>query len=321
YAGHGVQSGGENYLIPVDAVIPSEAFLKSKALPVQAALDEIQQAGNSLNVVILDACRDNPFSWARGGGRGLSVVGYQPPGSIIVYATSAGRTAADGTGRNGLFTSHLLNHLKTPGLSVRELFDRVCESVQTASNNAQIPAIYSQYFRTAYLGRAPAVVTPVPAPTPTPAPRPAPTPAPRPTPAPTPAPTQINLRKVEGVLNNASNILINSLPNNARIVVLNLYSGDRSASEFIINELMSKLVQSRKFRVVDRANVDQVRNEIGFQLNDDVDSNSAVSIGNLLGATIIITGRISGSGSTQRLVLTALDVKTVSIIAGTSADF
>jgi uncharacterized caspase-like protein len=105
YAGHGVQVSGENYLIPVDADIPSASFLRTKALHMQAVLDEMQGAGNGLNMVVLDACRDNPFPWARGGSRGLAVTGVQPPGSIIVYATSAGSTAADGTGRNGLFTT------------------------------------------------------------------------------------------------------------------------------------------------------------------------------------------------------------------------
>ncbi|MDR1901941.1 MAG: caspase family protein, partial [Treponema sp.] len=103
-AGHGVQASGENYLIPADANIASESFLRTKALHMQAVLDELNQAGNALNIVALDACRDNPFSWARSGSRGLQVVGSQPADSIIVYATSAGSTAADGTGRNGLFT-------------------------------------------------------------------------------------------------------------------------------------------------------------------------------------------------------------------------
>jgi hypothetical protein len=68
YAGHGVQSGGVNYLIPVDADIRSESYLRDRAVSVQAMLDEINQAGNELNIVALDACRDNPFSW-RGAGR------------------------------------------------------------------------------------------------------------------------------------------------------------------------------------------------------------------------------------------------------------
>ncbi|MDR2095402.1 MAG: SUMF1/EgtB/PvdO family nonheme iron enzyme [Treponema sp.] len=163
YSGHGVQSQGENFLIPVDADIRREADLAYEALHVQRALDYLQEAGNRLNVVVLDACRDNPFSWARSGGRGLTVTSRQPPGSIVVYATSAGSTASDisegGTGRNGLFTAELLKHLKTPGLEVKEVFNRTGADVSRASGSRQIPAVYSQFFGTAYLGKAPQAVS------------------------------------------------------------------------------------------------------------------------------------------------------------------
>jgi uncharacterized caspase-like protein len=97
FAGHGVQSGGTNFLIPVGTTISAEAFLKTKALSAQTVLELMQGAGNKLNLVILDACRDNPFSWSRSGAsRGLTVVSTQPPGSIVVFATSAGSTAQDG---------------------------------------------------------------------------------------------------------------------------------------------------------------------------------------------------------------------------------
>ncbi|MFP3090643.1 tetratricopeptide repeat protein [Treponema sp. TIM-1] len=191
YAGHAVQSGGENYLIPVDANIQSENFLRQRAVSMQAVLGELNDAGNVLNIVVLDACRDNPFSWNRSGSRGLQVVSDQPADSIIVYATGAGNTADDNpSGRNGLFTSHLLANLKTPGLSVRDLFDKTGADVRRVSGGKQVPAIYSQFFETAYLGNSPAVVVqPTPAPSPTPVPTPAPVqPAPAPTPVPTPDP-------------------------------------------------------------------------------------------------------------------------------------
>jgi formylglycine-generating enzyme required for sulfatase activity len=169
YAGHAVQSGGENYLIPVDANIQSENFLRQKAVSVQAVLGELNDAGNALNIVVLDACRDNPYSWARSGSRGLQVVSNQPADSIIVYATSAGNTADDNpSGRNGLFTSHLLANLKTPGLSVRDLFDKTGADVRQASGGKQIPAVYSQFFDVAYLGTRPSTVVPGPAPRPAP---------------------------------------------------------------------------------------------------------------------------------------------------------
>jgi len=153
YAGHGVQSNGVNYLIPVGANIPTENSLRDRAVSVQWALNELNDAGNELNVVVLDACRDNPFSWARSGSRGLSVISNQPADSIIVYATSAGSTAADGTGRNGLFTSQLLKNITTPGIEISEIFRRTGADVRAASNGQQLPAVYSQFFGTAFLTR------------------------------------------------------------------------------------------------------------------------------------------------------------------------
>ena len=155
YAGHGVQSGGENFLIPVNATIPGENYLRNRALSVQSVLDDLNDARNSLNVVVLDACRDNPFGWSRSGNRGLSIITRQPADSIIVYATSAGQTSSDGEGRNGLFTSQLINNLATPGLEVKEVFNRTGADVAQVSGNRQIPAIYSQFFGTAFLGEIP----------------------------------------------------------------------------------------------------------------------------------------------------------------------
>jgi hypothetical protein len=155
YAGHGVQSGGENFLIPVNANIPGENFLRNRAMSVQQVLDDLNDAKNGLNVVVLDACRDNPFGWSRSGTRGLSTVTRQPADSIIVYATSAGMRASDGDGRNGLFTSQLISNLATPGLEVKEVFNRTGQDVARVSSNIQVPAIYSQFFGTAYLGETP----------------------------------------------------------------------------------------------------------------------------------------------------------------------
>ncbi len=151
YAGHGIQSGGENYLIPVDTRISSESLLKSRAIPLHFVLDSLGEAGNELNVIVLDACRDNPFGWARSGSRGLSVVGAIPPGSIIAYATGAGSVAQDGEDRNGVFTAELLENLRTPGIDIAEVFRRTGASVKEKTSGAQVPAIYSQYFGTVSL--------------------------------------------------------------------------------------------------------------------------------------------------------------------------
>jgi len=155
FAGHGVQSAGANYLIPVDARIPSEAYLKTSALPVQAVLEILQASRNKTNIMVLDACRDNPFSWARSMTRGLTVVGSQPPGSIIAYATGVGNVARDGEGRNGVFTSELLKNLGSPGADILEVFQRTGAGVQAATEGAQTPAIYSQFYGKLYLAGVP----------------------------------------------------------------------------------------------------------------------------------------------------------------------
>jgi len=182
YSGHGVQSNGENYLIPVNASnIQSENLLRQLAVSLQFVLDELGDAGNALNMIVLDACRDNPFSWNRGGSRGLSVLGRAPSGSIVMYATSANSTASDGTGRNGVFTGQFLNNLKTPGLSVFQVFDNTMNDVIKVSGGRQHPELSLRFpgSANAYLGSRPVAsvaVQPAPAviqPTPTPQPAPA----------------------------------------------------------------------------------------------------------------------------------------------------
>jgi hypothetical protein len=172
YAGHGVQSQGQNYLIPADADIKSESFLRERAFNIQLLYDELEQAGNALNIIVLDACRNNPFGWSRSGMRGLTVVSEQPAGSIIVYATSAGQAAADGTGRNGLFTGQLLKNLALD-IEVKELFNRTGLDVLRTSGGEQRPAVHNTFFGQAFLlpGHRdnpvivdPVVVPPVPVP-------------------------------------------------------------------------------------------------------------------------------------------------------------
>jgi formylglycine-generating enzyme required for sulfatase activity len=174
YAGHGIQWQGENYLIPVDANIPESDFLRQRAVSVQTILDMLNKTKNSLNIVILDACRNFPAVWSRSTDRGLAVVNPFTD-SIIMFATGAGKTASDGAGRNGLFTDNLLRNLKTPGIEVKDLFWRTMSDVARASNNEQRPALYTDFAETAYLGAKPSatVVDPKPDPSPSPAPAPA----------------------------------------------------------------------------------------------------------------------------------------------------
>jgi hypothetical protein len=156
YAGHGVQSNGSNFLIPVDVNIQNESQLRTRSVSVQDTLYEMNSAGNDLNVMVLDACRDNPFGWSRSGLRGLAMVSA-PAGSIVVYATSANAAANDGTGKNGLFTGELLKHLPAPGLSVQEIFNKTGQDVTRVSGGRQYPEISVRHFSadSLYLGSPP----------------------------------------------------------------------------------------------------------------------------------------------------------------------
>ena len=105
----------------------------------------INQAGNGLNIFVLDACRNNPFQgFSRSAEKGLSMVDT-PKGSYIVYATKPGSVASDGTGRNGLFTSKLLQYMNTQGLNIEQVFKQVARDVSTESGDAQRPWIASDF--------------------------------------------------------------------------------------------------------------------------------------------------------------------------------
>lgn len=137
FAGHGLQVRGKNYLVPVDAQIDSEASVRAEAVDVDALLDQL--TSSTLNIVILDACRNNPFERRfRGVGGGLAQMDA-PKGTLIAYATSPGKVASDGGGRNGLYTQELLKVLRTPGLEVEKAFKRVRANVARATNDNQIP--------------------------------------------------------------------------------------------------------------------------------------------------------------------------------------
>ena len=145
FAGHGVQSQGNNYLVPVDADILTETDLEYEALSANYVLDYLNESESSFNFIVLDACRDNPYSTFRSTSRGLAVVNA-PKGSIVMYATGAGEVAADGTGRNGTFTESLLNYLGTPGIPVTEMVRMVMGDVSASTDGSQVPAFYSNYF-------------------------------------------------------------------------------------------------------------------------------------------------------------------------------
>ena len=137
YAGHGMQVRGRNYLIPVDAEIGGENSVSSEAVDVDQLLDKLVSA--RLSMVILDACRNNPFELRfRGGGQGLAQINA-PTGTLIAYSTAPGKVAADGKGRNGLYTAELLAAMDTPGIKIEDVFKRVRAGVIDKSQGAQTP--------------------------------------------------------------------------------------------------------------------------------------------------------------------------------------
>ncbi len=138
YAGHGMQVDGRNFLIPVGARIEQEKDVKYKAVDLGQVLDEFEGAQNRLNILILDACRDNPFRGTRGGTRGLAKTDA-PRGTIVAYATAPGSVAADGSGRNGIYTQHLLSVLPRPGMPIEQVFKEVRKQVVSASRGLQTP--------------------------------------------------------------------------------------------------------------------------------------------------------------------------------------
>lgn len=150
YAGHGMQVGGVNYLIPVKADIRQEQDVEFEAVDVNRFLTTLEKARAGLNIVILDACRDNPFSSFRSASRGLAVVrGISE--SIVVYATAPGDVAADGGGVHSPFTAALLKEIKKPVVEVKSLFDVVGYTVSESSSGRQRPWISSSFYRQCYL--------------------------------------------------------------------------------------------------------------------------------------------------------------------------
>jgi len=139
YAGHGVQVDGTNYLIPVDADIRSVPDLEANAFDVGRVLRAMQEAQNDMNIVILDACRNNPLPRTRGIERGLARMNA-PSGAFIAYAAAPGQTAQDGRmGANGVFTGELLKAMAEPGVPLEQMYKRVIAAVKSDTHGGQQP--------------------------------------------------------------------------------------------------------------------------------------------------------------------------------------
>jgi len=141
FAGHGVQVKGSNYLIPVSTSIRSESDVGTQSLSANRVLQAMENSGVKTSIIVLDACRNNPFASASrsmGESGGLARMDA-PTGSIVIYATAPGRTASDGAGENGLFTGHLLQNMQVAGSSIYDIAIATRRAVMAESKGAQVP--------------------------------------------------------------------------------------------------------------------------------------------------------------------------------------
>lgn len=145
YAGHGLQVGGENYIIPVDAHIAKFADIESEAVNLNRITGEMAFAKNDMNIIILDACRNNPFEGDQSGGKGLASTSA-PSGTFIAFATAPGSVAADGSGKNGLYTQELLKAISSSGSEIEDVFKEVRRNVYKLSDKQQTPWENSSIF-------------------------------------------------------------------------------------------------------------------------------------------------------------------------------
>jgi tetratricopeptide (TPR) repeat protein len=176
YAGHGISVAGSNYLIPIKSgYAPAAAdenalrmLAETKLFNAEQVVAEMSAAGGRCNLVILDACRNTPVARdpaTRDASRAGGLTEMKPPaGSLIAFATDAGHTAQDGTGANGLYTGELVQHLRTPGLTIEQVFKRTRAGVMQQSRGTQVPAEYSRLVgEDIYLAGLTAVDPPEPA--------------------------------------------------------------------------------------------------------------------------------------------------------------
>ena len=133
FAGHGVQVNGENYLLPIGVPFRQEKDVEDHAVQANMVMRYMEDAKNRVNIVVLDACRNNPFIKTRSlKSRGLAPMDA-PSGSLIAFSTAPGTEASDGTGKNGLYTKHLMATIKVPGLTIEQVFKRTRDGVEKES--------------------------------------------------------------------------------------------------------------------------------------------------------------------------------------------
>ena len=176
YAGHGLQVKGVNYLPAVDARINVESDVPLNSMNLNELLQRLDDAKAGVRLLLVDACRDNPYSRGyRSTARGLARVEGAPSGTLMHFATRPGGVAGDGTGPNGVYTTELLKHLKTPGLPVEGMLKRVGSGVRQVTGGSQQPWTEGALDGEFYFASGAALVAVAPAPLPLPLPAPAPT--------------------------------------------------------------------------------------------------------------------------------------------------
>lgn len=161
YAGHGMQIKGRNYLIPVGARIEREDEVAYSAIDAQAVLDKMETAGNLTNIMILDACRNNPFLRSSRSAQGGLAQMDAPIGTLLAYATAPGAVASDGSGDNGLYTQHLLTAIGQPNSRVEDVFKQVRANVRRDSQGRQVPWESTSLEGDFYFRGGPAAPAPV----------------------------------------------------------------------------------------------------------------------------------------------------------------
>lgn len=139
YSGHAIQIGGNNRLIPTDGDVRTAEDIDLGSIDIGLVLDQMKSASNKLNIIILDTCRNSPFATTYNGAMpGLAEINA-PMGTIVAYATAPGGVASDGTERNGIYTQELLKNLRTPDITIEEVFKRTGTSVAKLTGGMQIP--------------------------------------------------------------------------------------------------------------------------------------------------------------------------------------
>lgn len=158
YAGHAAEVKDQNYLFPVDIAPKSEIDAVEKCYSLNRLLEQMEIAETRIKIVILDACRNNPFkaSWTRGSGQqGLANMQSSAKGTLIAFAAKPGSTAEDGKGENGTYTLGILNNIATVNLSINDMFTRVTSDVKKATDDKQEPHTVSSLDQIYFLNHNP----------------------------------------------------------------------------------------------------------------------------------------------------------------------